>query len=1455
MKKFISLAVALAMILSVCPVLNAFAADPEAVTVDAVRAMFFNRDGAPAESIGDEGDGVSLLVSTGTDGWHSATSFTDLDRTVTEQASLSGTNFGSARNAFVAFELPDIDYDKLISAELSLTVHAVKQATGGQRIGVYANSLKDEWGINAAGKAALGASGIGDLEMLGFTGGIGYGNQNGATRQDETVTLSSQKLVQYLKDMKADGYNEVTFRLANNLGGIYIYNAAHANHPTLTLKTGDAVQVTIKSVLADGSDFGVEDKTVTAVAGEEYSYSNPTRVLEVGGEFYIFNEAASELSIIPTTEGENVIKLVYDKFDGTGLTGSVIADGATCWFADPRTLTVKGDGVDYTYIGYIDNYGNVKATQYDNESGDYEEVLVRSNLQPDDHNNPAFLELPDHHILIIYSRHTDEKCFYYRVSKQPYDITTLGEEKRLATADNTTYPNPYILSDDPDHVYMGWRGINWHPTIAQMTMPTAENDYTLTFTWGPKQVVQSTAARPYAKYTSNGKNEIWVTYTTGHPDNENPNWLYFNRIDVVDTHNVMDVNGNKLSNVDSGTLAVNTSNAAFAVDAPASGTRDWVWEVAVDERVEGEAKVQFPVIAMVKISADKQRHDYWYATYTGSKWQLTDLPDPSFNTYFHETPGTENCYSGGMSIDKANPHDVYASIPVDGVFGRVFEIVKYTLNADYTDVINTEYITENSRKDNARPYIANGSEEGDLRLTWFNGDYYFWIHDERWGGKGYPVQMMTDTELPELPVVNGLGDVTEEIYAIDGNTETVPVTAGEEFTISMNILQNDISVGGTLLKSGNLQIDLEKQTVDDTHDYAAVAPKLTVGNVVEKSQNLFSDASWYFGTNGTSSQKGEASLGWFNYTITYDGSELVTYVNGLIDATMQNVDVALGDEIELGGIDGIITNVRSTDVALTQAEVRAAAEEFEPADVNTLDLITLTEETVTDIILPAATADGKAITWSSSDPSVMDATGAVTRDGKAHEITLTAEAGGKTKEFTVTVLAKVDVMAENLLFYYDFNNVTDGIVPDVSGNGLDAEVKGTAAKFDGGKLDLTANTAAGWSTNGYLNVPSDFLQGVRSYTVVQKVQAGNSVHPRLYDFGSNSQNSVFTRVDAFSAGIKNSSTQLTDVKNVKLSSAEEQWVVTSYNAATGETAIYVNGTKMELSDSKALTHQAYTAAGAADRNYIGRTQWWDYGATYADDNQDFNGTIDNFMFFNTALTEEEIAYVTSEENTPAPIVSLGWNDEDFTINFTYSGDSVKIYKNDSDEPVVEGAIEAGMAGVAFYTADTNARYQAIGVTNGADSRATEVVSVYSLVAQAVADFAAENADTVITEAQLGKAIEVLNNGGIYLTNRKLTAEADMLMTLKDETDTITITLKPEIAETGIKFTTISKYASDKEEPGNAIEVAKDGKSITINNASLLETVIYLEDVEFVLESSESVADETVSGELDFIEEI
>lgn len=541
----------------------------------------------------------------------------------------------------------------------------------------------------------------------------------------------------------------------------------------------------------------------------------------------------------------------------------VTAEGAWCWFADPRALhyeNAKGT-INKTYIGYIDIHGNIKAMQYDFLRHIQEEVLIRSWFQPDDHNNPTFLILPDERVMIFYSRHTDEACFYYRISRLPGDITTLGEERIIKTKHNTTYPSPFILSDDPEHIYLCWRGIGWHPTIAKLSLPD-KKDY-VDIVWGPYQMVKSTGARPYAKYMSNGKDRIYLTYTTGHPDNESPNYLYFNYINIR-TLQLEDVKGNILSTIADGTFKVNKNIDYMSrypytlVDKPSE--RDWVWQVAFDEE-------ENPVIALVRISADKNSHDYYYAKWNGHEWKKTFLANAG--GHFHQTPDLEKCYSAGMAIDPVNTNQIYCSLPVKGKYGKVYEIVKYTLGTE-GKIVSMEAVTNDSRQNNIRPYLIPGSENTPLRLAWMYGDYYDWIvslsHPKGYctgiacNFKGFPTTKKKKTTAP------------------DKNFRFLP---DKDFTIEQIIQLDTNNYQGCLLKLGELEYCLNGQTMKPEVRYkgkAYVSPNVLGTSDCWKTMRRGTSGKWY------APQKHET----LHLKMEYAQGILCIYLNGLLD---QKIDL------------------------------------------------------------------------------------------------------------------------------------------------------------------------------------------------------------------------------------------------------------------------------------------------------------------------------------------------------------------------------------------------------------------------------------------------------------------------------------------------------------------------------------------------------------------------------------
>lgn len=987
-----------------------------------------------------------------------------------------------------------------------------------------------------------------------------------------------------------------------------------------------------------------------------------------------------------------------DVYEGHEIT----PEGAWCWFADPRAIHYESpDGsINSSYIGYIDVHGSIKAMQYDFKTGVRSEVLIRSYFQPDDHDNPTFLVLPDERVMIFYSRHTDEACFYYRISQKKGDITTLGEEKKIVTKNNTTYPSPFILSDDPTHIYLCWRGINWHPTIAKLSLPDAQDNVDVE--WGPYQMVQSTGARPYAKYQSNGKDKILVSYTTGHPDNEQPNYLYFNYINI-NSLTLEDVKGNTLSTIANGAFNVSKTTSyvnsyPLTVVDQTSGIRDWLWQVV-------ECPDSNPAIAMVKISGGKTSHDYYYAKWDGNEWKKTFLINAG--GAFHQTANLEMCYSGGMAIDPANTNVIYCSAPVQGDNGKVYEILKLTVNDDGT--VTQEAVTKNSTLGNSRPYILPGSDKSPLRLAWMHGNYYDWIVSK--SRAGYPTALHCDYDYTPQSVSledglikaftfdsdEGIKKATTKdgVLVLSGKTldTKADIAKGQDFSVSLSPYISETAYYGTILTVGDIEYGL---SADD------MKPYVKIGDVTYKSTNKLATADcWTLYDRGTNGKWYDPSkLKYFNLTVTVADGTLTTYVNGLID---QRIELASGakayGDVEIGGYTGWMEDCRIYSKALNQEEIKALTKTSTTYTLSDdlkaegeLSSLSVPSDVYADIYLPATSKTGLTVTWTSSDAAVLPATGLVSQPDTDVPVTLTATIGSVSKSFETVVHPRDIDKCEQIRYDFESEDLydKDGVryVQDKSGNGRDAAVMGSA-KVEG-TLDLTANTASAFSTNGYALAPQGSLETLRSYTFFLKVNPTNlNKAPRLYDFGSGAYNSVFGRGKNLTAGVKynGGSTAMVN-SSVQLQTGTETCLAFTYDAKTKKTMIYVNGASKGSGTNITYSPCQLLEIGQDVRNYIGRAQWWD--TSEAANNIDYCGTIDDFRVYNTALTADEIkalcALVTSvksvekdSESALSPVICSP--SESVTLT---AGESASAAKGGAKVLVTT----LGGATIASYTAES-----------------------------------------------------------------------------------------------------------------------------------------------------------------------
>ncbi|MDE7377118.1 MAG: hypothetical protein K2N16_09755, partial [Muribaculaceae bacterium] len=287
------------------------------------------------------------------------------------------------------------------------------------------------------------------------------------------------------------------------------------------------------------------------------------------------------------------------------------------------------------------------------------------------------------------------------------------------------------------------------------------------------------------------------------------------------------------------------------------------------------------------------------------------------------------------------------------------------------------------------------------------------------------------------------------------------------------------------------------------------------------------------------------------------------------------------------------------------------------------------------MLMPEFTSTGMPINWVSSNPEILSESGLVRSPEDADAVVaMTAYVADEAMVFDALVPKRDPARALLINFYFESSDLRDGKVRDYSGRGHDAQVMGNAVI--NGKLDLTANTDAGFATNGYLIVPQGVLDSLRSYTFIADINALALEHqPRIYDFGSGSGNSVFLRTNGFGAGLKyNGGTTVIVPGKEPLATGLDYRIAVTFDAATRTTTIVVNGE--QSAQSTAITTEPYMLARVAKdaRNYIGRTQWWD--ANVKGDNVDFQGTIDNFRLYATALTLDEIAAVFANDGIDAP---------------------------------------------------------------------------------------------------------------------------------------------------------------------------------------------------------------------------
>lgn len=220
------------------------------------------------------------------------------------------------------------------------------------------------------------------------------------------------------------------------------------------------------------------------------------------------------------------------------------------------------------------------------------------------------------------------------------------------------------------------------------------------------------------------------------------------------------------------------------------------------------------------------------------------------------------------------------------------------------------------------------------------------------------------------------------------------------------------------------------------------------------------------------------------------------------------------------------------------------------------------------------------------------------------------EATAKPYGTDLSVRLHVDVkdVSEGLSVYYDFENVADEIVPDVSGHDKAGTVRGgvTAARGRfGSGLDLGG-------IDGYIALPA--LDTVTELTMSMWVKfnrADNVQYQRLFDLGNDRKNYFTYTACGYAAGAENGT--LSSVSDKVYEFSADAWYFYAVTLKDGMAVTYLNG--VELSRSESF---AYSLSNIGDyvSNYIGKA--------HIDYMPYLNAVIDEFRLYDYALSRDQI---------------------------------------------------------------------------------------------------------------------------------------------------------------------------------------------------------------------------------------
>ena len=204
---------------------------------------------------------------------------------------------------------------------------------------------------------------------------------------------------------------------------------------------------------------------------------------------------------------------------------------------------------------------------------------------------------------------------------------------------------------------------------------------------------------------------------------------------------------------------------------------------------------------------------------------------------------------------------------------------------------------------------------------------------------------------------------------------------------------------------------------------------------------------------------------------------------------------------------------------------------------------TVPSQSITDIMLPTTIGNAE-VRWVSSDESVITSDGRVTRGSEDKTVTLSLYMGDELlATYEVTVLKNVERTNNDVVLSYIFDEKTEGVIEDASGNGNHGAIYGgmVGTHFDG--------------ADDYVEMPANILDGLDEFTIVMRIKAEIAAYDADQGIIRDKRTiSVYNGVVAYATdgeNIKITNTTDEDLDVMLISASyDENGVLTSVNSDT-----------------------------------------------------------------------------------------------------------------------------------------------------------------------------------------------------------------------------------------------------------------------------------------------------------------